>query len=181
MAGLRANMIRALGSAADIPALAGVLRRAFGTVADTYGLTEMNAPTNPAFVTPEKLKEYLRKPVTVFGLFDSGTMIGCVAVEPSGKADGVYYVERLAVLPEHRHCGHGSALLLHALAAISEGGGTCASIGIMNQNERLKQWYEARGFAETARRTFAHLPFEVCFMSREISTPTAGVPPARPS
>jgi ribosomal protein S18 acetylase RimI-like enzyme len=94
-----------------------------------------------------------------------------VAVEPSGRADGEFYIERLAVVPEHRRRGRGSKLLSHALAVIREHGGARASIGIMNQNEQLKRWYEAKGFVESGRKRFAHLPFEVCFLAKELVSP----------
>jgi len=51
---------------------------------------------------------------------------------------------------------------------IRKAGGHEASIGIMNQNKPLKDWYLGQGFVERECKRFDHLPFEVCFMSKSI-------------
>jgi ribosomal protein S18 acetylase RimI-like enzyme len=161
-------MIKEVKSNAERAELVKVLRDSFATVAEQYNLTEVNAPTNPAFVTMERLAEYLRKPVELLGLFIEERMIGCIAIEPSkGKAD-VYYIERLAVVPQERHHGYGDSLLSYALDRIKQRGGRIASIGIIDENHQLKEWYQKKGFIEIGRKRFNHLPFEVCFMLKEI-------------
>jgi ribosomal protein S18 acetylase RimI-like enzyme len=152
----------------EIAACALLLREAFGTVAKEFGLTEANAPTNPAFITAPKLGDYLKKPVTLYGLLVDSELAGCVAVERSKEQTDVYYIERLAVHPTQRHRGYGRKLLGFALDTIRRNGGTVASIGIMNNNEVLKKWYLLQGFVETELKRFPQLPFEVCFMSRTI-------------
>jgi len=163
-------MIRKIRSEAECAEVLGVLRESFGTVAEQYGLTETVAATNPAFITKDRLEEYMNKPVEMFGLFLDEKMIGCVAIESSKNRPGVFYIERLAVVPSERHHGHGASLLSYALGRIGERGCHSASIGIMNENRVLKEWYQRQGFIETERKKLAHLPFEVCFMSKEIST-----------
>ena len=162
-------MIREIQSDTEYAELTGVLRKSFDTVAKEYGLTERNAPTNPAFMTLEKLKKYMTKQVILFGLFKEGRIVGCVAVEPSKNQDDVYYIERLAVIPEERHHGYGSSLLSYAMETIREKGASTASIGIINENRVLKEWYRSKGFTEDACKRFSHLPFEVCFMSKEVT------------
>ncbi len=95
-------------------------------------------------------------------------MIGCVAIEPSKNKDKSYYIERLAVVPEKRHHGYGGSLLSYAIDKINENGGSTISIGIINENKVLKEWYKNYGFKETECKRFGHLPFEVCFMSKEV-------------
>jgi hypothetical protein len=51
---------------------------------------------------------------------------------------------------------------------VGNNGGKKVSIGIINENRRLKDWYISCGFAETGTRKFEHLPFEVCFMERAV-------------
>jgi ribosomal protein S18 acetylase RimI-like enzyme len=128
------------------------------------------APTNPAFVTESKLKEYLTEPVVLYGMFYDGILIGCVAVEKSRRDDQVYYIERLAVAPEQRHQGFGDQLLCYAFDRIRESGGRVASIGLMDNHEVLKQWYITKGFVQTSCRAIEHLPFDVCFMSKDLTT-----------
>lgn len=161
-------MIKELETEAEWEDCVHVLRRSFATVAEEYGLTEANASTNAAYMTIEKLKEYLKKPVHLYGLFTKGKLIGCVAIEESKSTKRLFYVERLAVIPEERHNGHGCTLMSYAIDQIKEKGGRAVSIGIMNNNKILKQWYEQMGFKENELKRFNHLPFEVCLMSKEL-------------
>jgi ribosomal protein S18 acetylase RimI-like enzyme len=161
-------MIRRIEAEADIQECAGMMREAFSTVAVQLGLTEENAPTNPAFMTAEKLRIYLRKPVELFGYVVEGRIIGSVAVEKAKADDGTYYMERLAVSPAHRHRGCGEELVRFAESAIQGKQGTRVSIGIINENAALKEWYLKLGFAVTSYKRFEHLPFEVCFMEKSI-------------
>ena len=41
-------------------------------------------------------------------------------------------------------------------------------IGIIEENVRLRAWYEGLGFAHTGTRVFAHLPFTVGFIELPI-------------
>ena len=75
-------------------------------------------------------------------------------------------MERLAVLPSYRHRGIGRALMDFAFEAVKKHGGKKVSIGIINENRVLKNWYMEYGFVETGTRVFRHLPFEVCFMEK---------------
>jgi hypothetical protein len=54
-------------------------------------------------------------------------------------------------------------------ARIAENGGTVASIALMDNNKKLKQWYRGKGFVQTGRRTFEHLSFAVCFIARKLT------------
>jgi ribosomal protein S18 acetylase RimI-like enzyme len=148
----------------DLDNLAEVIRHSFMTVAVEFGLTPDNAPTNPAFLTTEALKIAMHGTTDFFVAVMDNHIIGCVAIE-QGKVDGEFYVERLAVLPEFRHQGIGRQLLDHAADEIRQIGGTTMSIGIINENTILKDWYLHYGFIENGKRQFPHLPFTVCFMN----------------
>jgi ribosomal protein S18 acetylase RimI-like enzyme len=161
-------MIRRIESPEELQECVQALREAFGTVALELGLTEANAPTNPAFVTVESLKEFLRRPAELYGRFVGGRIVGCVAIERSGEAADTFYIERLGVRPADRHKGYGAELLGIALLTIQARGGREASVGIIRDNERLRHWYLEQGFRVTSYRRFAHLPFEVCFMARAV-------------
>jgi ribosomal protein S18 acetylase RimI-like enzyme len=146
---------------------AHVVRNAFKTVALELNLTRENSPTHPSFITTGRLREDRNKGVKFFGLFLGEKQVGFVAVE---RADvGLYYVERLAVLPEYRHRGYGKRLMEFAFEYIETNGGKKVSIGIINEQAILKNWYREMGFQEMSTRQFAHLPFTVCFMERATS------------
>jgi diamine N-acetyltransferase len=160
--------IRELGTEEELAACARVLRLAFGTVAEEFGLTEENAPTNAAFTTAENIRHHLDDGMLLYGLYRDGELIGSVAIKAARSEAGVFYVERLAVSPTHRHQGHGGRLLSVALERIRNLGGTTAALWLIDDNERLKQWYRSKGFVERNRRRVAHLPFKVCYMSRAL-------------
>ncbi|MFE9093072.1 GNAT family N-acetyltransferase [Streptomyces sp. NPDC007264] len=151
---------------ASLAACVPVVRAAFRTVADQWHLTEEDVPSHPAFITLDRLLEARREGVRTFTLVDGQRLVGCVSVRQSG--DGGFRVERLAVLPEQRHRGHGAALMDFACAQVRAAGGRVAAIGIVGHHQVLKRWYEAQGFAEVGERAFPHLPFTVCLMAKRV-------------
>jgi len=57
--------------------------------------------------------------------------------------------------------------LLHQPA--SRQGALRVEIGIVAAHTRLHDWYAKRGFVDTGRKSFPHLPFEVGFMACTVS------------
>lgn len=159
--------IREIGSEHELRDSARVIRNAFRTVALDFNLTRENSPTHPSFITIGRLREDRDRGVKFFGLFLRERQIGFIAVE---RADAnLYYVERLAVLPEWRHRGYGKRLMEFAFQHARANGGKKVSIGIIDEQTILKDWYRGMGFQEISTRKFAHLPFTVCFMEKAIS------------
>jgi ribosomal protein S18 acetylase RimI-like enzyme len=164
------SSIKQLRSEDELLECVRLLRSAFGTVARDFGLTEESAPTNAAFTTLENLQAHLQRGMTLFGTYCAFSLVGCVAVKKSKGDELVFYIERLAVSPEKRHRGLGGQLLLFAIETIRRNGGRTASIGVMDNNDRLKEWYRSKGFVQHDCRRVAHLPFKVCFMSIDLCT-----------
>lgn len=150
----------------DIPAAAEVIRQAFATVAETFGLTEENCPTNGAFLRDGALAGELEKGAALYGLSDDDGLSGCMALKR--KEGATFYLEKLAVAPWGRSRGYGGALVAHAAEEVRLAGGGTISIGVMYENRKLVRWYERQGFSITGTRKFAHLPFVVCFMERVV-------------
>ena len=148
---------------ADAPTLSKLIRGSFADVAQRFGLTPENAPTHPSNCADEWIEDDLSRGVTYLKLVENETLHGCVAVERASRE--VCYLERLAVLPEFRGRGDGGRL---AEAAIDEARGLGAgtvSIGIIAAHTELKEWYAKRGFIEGDTVSFAHLPFDVTYMT----------------
>jgi ribosomal protein S18 acetylase RimI-like enzyme len=137
------------------------------TVAKELNLTRENAPTNPAFLTMKKLLESIEKNVEFFIACENNKICGCVGIQ-QGKEEGEYYIERLAVLPAFRHRQYGKKLLDKAIEEIKMRNCKYISIGIINENIRLKKWYLDYGFIEKGTKRFEHLPFTVCFMGIDL-------------
>ena len=83
-------------------------------------------------------------------------------------SDNEWELNNLAVLPEYRHLGIGKAMVDYAVAAVKNHGGNKISIGIIEENALLKNWYLELGFTHISTRKFEHLPFTVGFMKMEI-------------
>ena len=143
-----------------------VIRESFATVAEQFRLTKENAPTNPAFIEMRHLQKMQEKGIAMFGVFYETIQIGFVAIERKDHTG--FSMERLAVLPEYRHKGYGRQIVDYVTEYVSAQGGKMVDIGVIGDHEILKSWYRALGFIEIDTKRFAHLPFPVCYMRREL-------------
>ncbi len=141
---------------------ARVIREAFSTVAEEFNITEENAPTNGAFIEASKLVELADKGLKLFDVFQDGVRVGFFALEDAGG--GVYYLEKLSVIPAKRHNGIGKMILDYSKEYVRQHSGDKISIAIVNENVVLKRWYVDYGFAEVRLKKIDPLPFTVCFM-----------------
>ena len=160
------NGIRTIESGESLDTSVDVIRESFRTVAEELNLTAENTPTHPSFITLEQLEELHQKGLVFYGYFLDDRQVGFVAIEKAD--DSLYYLEKLAVLPEYRHNGYGRELVRFVLDTASEKGVKKLSIGIIYEQAVLKDWYKEIGFRETGTRKFEHLPFTVGFMEIDL-------------
>lgn len=153
---------------ADIAFLAAVIRASFRDVAERFDLTPENCPTHPSNCTAEWIETAFEKGVRYYILEIEDRPCGCVALEQAGS--GVCYLERLAILPEFRQMGLGTALVNHALDAARKLGASRVEIGVIAGHLELVAWYKRRGFVTKGSQIFEHLPFRVTFMFRELGS-----------
>ncbi|MEN8904999.1 MAG: GNAT family N-acetyltransferase [Clostridiales bacterium] len=144
-----------------------VIKESFKDVANEFELTEDNCPSNAAFITLDKIYEFKRDKIKMFGIYDDNMQIGFVVLKKSCY-DGVYYLEKLCIIKKYRNKGYGKVLLNFSLDYVSNFNVKKISIGIINENKVLKNWYKKRGFKEVSIKDFNHLPFTVCFMEYEL-------------
>ena len=97
---------------------------------------------------------------------NEGLVSGCIAIEKANPE--VCYLERLAVLPDHRQQGLGKAFVEHVLSQAKLLNVQNVNIGIIAEHTELKNWYRKIGFAEGESKEFSHLPFRVTFMSFQV-------------
>jgi ribosomal protein S18 acetylase RimI-like enzyme len=164
--GIKMSIIFANVTPAMLDDCAKVIRESFITVANDFNLTRENAPTNPAFIEGDTLNKMYEKNISMFTVYKSDVQIGFVAIEKAD--DTLYYMEKLAILPEYRHKGYGIKVMDFVMRFVKSRGGKRVSIGIINENTVLKNWYISYGFRETGTKTYPHLPFTVCFMEKEL-------------
>ena len=162
----RQTMIKEMADDNELQESVEIVRRSFITVAADLNLSVENCPAHPAFISFAKLKALRGKGARTFGLFYRNRQIGFVAIEKA--SDTLYYMEKLAVLPEYRHRGFGKRLMDFVFDYVKQQNGDTVSIGIINESSALKNWYSDYGFVETGIRRFEHLPFVVCFMEKKV-------------
>lgn len=81
--------------------------------------------------------------------------------------DGIYEMNDVSILPVWRYLGYGKKLLDFCKAKVLELGGNKITIGIVEENAVLKDWYAANGFVHTGTKKFEHLPFTTGYMEWE--------------
>lgn len=162
-------MIRKVSTQDDFTILAKLLNDAFATVAKEFRLTKENSPTNNAFITGEELYLQLTDNREFYVYENQEEKVGFVAIERSVSTPGTFYIEKMAVIPAYRHYGIGILLMDFAINRIRELGGKRISIGLIDSNTILKDWYRKQGFKEFEIKTFDHLPFNVCMMEKNIN------------
>lgn len=144
-----------------------VIRQGFETVAKDFGLTENNCPSNGAFIKLDRLLADKNKGNYMYGLFSENKLIGFMQLEK--KDDEEYELKNVTVLPSFRHNQYGEMLLQFAFNKVNELNGKKMTIGIIEDNTVLKQWYLKNGFTHTGTKKIDFLPFMVGFMEIEIN------------
>ena len=152
----------------EIPMYAEVIRQSFATVAKDMNLTRENCPGHTSFITNERLENKIKDGYYPFGYFLNGKLVGFTSLTDTGN--NVYEMNDVSILYEYRHLGYGKELLDFCKKQIKELGGNKITIGIIEENAVLKDWYTANGFIHTGTKQFEHLPFTVGFMEWEVKT-----------
>ena len=99
----------------------------------------------------------------MYGGYCDGYHRVCCRQESKGRPVLHGEIGRVPRLPAQ---GYGRQLIDAAVRAVKEAGGRRISIGIINENTVLKEWYKSNGFTETEIKEFPHLPFSVCYLER---------------
>jgi len=141
---------------------AEVIRRSFATVAEEFALTQENCPSHPSFITSEKLARKFIGNYYPFGYFTDGKLVGFVSLVDIGK--NTYEMSTVCILTEYRRYGYGKALLDFCKEKVKKLGGEKITIGIIEENTVLKDWYIMNGYVHTGTKRFDHLPFTVGYM-----------------
>lgn len=159
-------LYKSVNTEQELAVSVNVIRASFATVAEQFRLTKETAPTNPAFIEMRHLQKMQEKGIAMFGVFCETVQIGFVAIERNDSTS--FYMERLAVLPEYRHQGYGRQIVEYVSGYVAGQGGKTVLIGVIGDHEILKSWYRELGFIEYNTKQFAHLPFPVCYMRKEL-------------
>lgn len=147
-----------------------VIKRSFQTVADEFGFTIENAPRFTAFATTEERLfyqlEYEHRLMVAY--YDDGdsSILGYYSLMLLENSE--CELSNLCVLPEFRHKKIGEVLLEDAVVRTRNHGCKKMKIGIVEENKKLRKWYEAHGFIHTHAEKFDFFPFTCGYMKRDL-------------
>lgn len=155
-------------SETDIFECVNVIKESFLTVANEFGITMENAPRFTAFATTrERLWwQLIEEHRPMYAFYDNDKIVGyySLLLQENGECE----LNNLAVLPAHRHKGIGGALLKDAFKVAKELNCTKMNIGIVEENKRLRNWYEDFGFTHIGTQKFDFFPFTCGYMEKEL-------------
>ena len=152
----------------DIAECVEVIRESFLTVANELGFTTENAPGFTAFsITEDRLRKQLieeKRPMFVFCEVDKIVGYYSLLLQEHKQCE----LNNLAVLPEYRHKGIGEILLQNAFSVAKELNCIKVNIGIVEENQVLRKWYESFGFTHTGTQKFDFFPFTCGYMEKRL-------------
>lgn len=149
-----------------LPAYLDLIHTACGTVAEEFGLTKENCPTNGAFMPLARLQAEFAAASAAYAYIEDGRPTGFAMLCP--RPGEAYKLEKLAVLPGRRRQGIGAKLVSHVCQEARALGGKRLLIGIIEENTRLCAWYESQGFVHVGIEKIPQLPFTVGHMERRL-------------
>ena len=152
----------------DIPVCVNLIKKSFKTVADEYGFTEENAPRFTAFATTEERllwhMDVEHRPM--FAYEEDGILCGyySLLIQDGDECE----LNNLAVLPEYRHKCIGKQLLEHSYSIARDNGCKLMNIGIVEENKKLRKWYEDNGATHVGTQKYDFFPFTCGYMKIEL-------------
>lgn len=151
----------------DIPVCVDLIKKSFLTVAESYGITEENAPRFTAFATTtERLLQQMDEGRPMYLYEEDGRIYGYYSLFITDNDE--CELNNLAVLPDFRHKGIGKKLLEHSYKTAREKGCKLMNIGIVEENQPLRKWYEANGAVHVGTKKFDFFPFTCGYLTKEI-------------
>ena len=150
----------------QLPDCLKTLHAAFGESAKIYGYTRESYPSSGAFITLDDLMQAKKRGVHMYAAYVEGVVAGYVQLEKLEM--GVYAFRRFAVLPQYQKLGIGRALVSHCRARAELYGGKKLTLIMINQNQRLKDFYISNGFRVVRTALDSSYPFEYSVMELEL-------------
>ncbi len=155
-------------NASDISECVELIKNSFMTVAEEFGFTTENAPRFTAFATtPERLEWQLyNENRLMFAYFNDDRIIGyySLLIQENGECE----LNNVCVDPSQRNKRIGEKLLLHSFEQAKQHSCSKINIGIVEENVRLRNWYESFGFVHTGMQKFDFFPFTCGYMYKDI-------------
>ena len=143
----------------DLKDCLAVFHRGYETVAVEFGLTEDNCPDRGRASLPfVKLVNEYEQGTMMFCYVLQNEIVGFLGIAHNGE---VCNLNDIIVLPEYRGRGIGEELLVFCKKKAAELGAVEICLGMIDDNVRLRKWYEAHGFVTTGYKQYEKAPFLV--------------------
>ncbi len=145
-----------------------VISKSFMTVANDFNFTIDNAPRFTAFATTEErlmwhLEEEKR---LMFAYIENHKIVGYYSLLI--KNENECELSNLCVLEEFRHKKIGEKLLEHACEQGRAQGCIQMNIDIVEENVKLRKWYERHGAEHIGTKKFDFFPFTCGYMKKQL-------------
>ena len=152
----------------EIDECVNVIKESFSTVAQEFGFTIENAPRFTAFATTiERLSwQFNSEARPMYVYLSEEKIVGYYSLLI--KENNECELNNLCVLPQFRHQGIGEKLLLHSYETAKRLGCTKINIGIVEENQLLKNWYLSYGFVHTKTIKYDFFPFTCGYMEKDL-------------
>lgn len=143
-----------------------VICKSFMTVADEFGFTVENAPRFTAFATTENRLIYQmeQEQRLMFAFCEDGKIVGYYSLMKQNEKE--CELNNLCVLEEYRHKKIGEQLLEHAFSEAKKLGCSQVNIGIVEENVKLRKWYETHGVEHIGTEKYDFFPFTCGYMKK---------------
>lgn len=156
------KMITEIDDISKLPVCIDIIRKSFATVAKEFNFTKENCPSHTSFMPVEKLEEQFRNEYQMFLYSYHSDFAGFFSVHTD--KNHALELNTLAVLPAYRHNGIGTEMIEFSKAYAYEHNCIKIKISIVEENLRLRKWYETLGFVHTGTKIIPNLPFTVGYM-----------------
>jgi ribosomal protein S18 acetylase RimI-like enzyme len=137
-----------IATAADVPALAALINRAYRGAASLQGWTTENHLLDGPRISEAALRDMLDAPLATLLTYRdaAAALTGCVYLQQQGAQ---LYLGTLAVAPEAQAQGVGQQLLAAAERYAQQNGCTTLKITVLSVRTELLAWYERHGYVRT--------------------------------
>ena len=152
--------------------VSNIIRASFRNQAEQLGISESNNPNYVAFETTGAVEKAIDNGETVILALIEDKPVGTVRYNIDKANSKKGYINRLAVLPEHRGKNYGGMLMDYAEEQLQKAGAEFIIISVVASFTKLKEFYEKRGYAGRHLKSVPSLPFEVLYMEKQVRPPS---------
>lgn len=152
----------------EIPECVRVIKESFLTVADEFNITAENAPRFTAFAMNEERLywQYDNEHRQMTSYYENDKIVGYYSLLQLD--DKICELNNLCVLPTYRHKKIGKQLLENAILQAKKFKCQKMTIGFVEENEILCEWYKKFGFNHISTKKFDFFPFTCGYMELEL-------------